>query len=300
MTTMATDHAIPQCIWHAHAELGEGACWSVRHQALFWVDILGRFLYQYTPATGERREWAFRDTVSAVAERQHGKGLVVLLRRGLAFFDPETGKLDLRHRPEPGRVGNRFNDGKCDARGVFWGGSMDFDGIEPSGALYAFDSQGRGRCAVDLRWQVTNGPTWSLDGRTMYFNNTVQRQVVAFDFNPATGQLSCMRNWLRFNVRDGYPDGMTTDAQGYIWIAHWGGSCVSCHDPVSAVEIARIQLPASQITSVAFGGPDLRTLYVTSARVGLSDAQLDTEPLAGSVFAVETQTTGMPANLFIG
>ena len=297
-TTMA--QTLPDCIWNAGAELGEGACWSVRRQALFWVDILGRRLYQYTPATGTQREWSFRDTISAVAERQQGDGLVVLLRRGLAFFDPDTGTVDMCPRPEPGRLGNRFNDGKCDARGDFWGGSMDFDGIEPSGALYRFDADGRGRCVVDVRWPVINGPTWSLDGRTMYLNDTSHRQVVAFDVHPVTGQLSNMRNWLRFTSRDGYPDGMTTDADGCIWIAHWGGACVTCHDPVTAAELQRIPLPTSHITSVAFGGPDLRTLFITSATVGLSDAQLEDEPLAGALFAIETDTTGLPANLFGG
>ena len=118
-----------ECIWPAGATLGEGTCWSPREQSLYWVDILEHKLYRYTPASGERREWRFDDTISAVAERASAPGLVVTLRRGYAFFDPESGTLQRLDEPEPERTANRFNDGKCDAQGRFWGGTMDFEGL---------------------------------------------------------------------------------------------------------------------------------------------------------------------------
>jgi sugar lactone lactonase YvrE len=286
-----------RCVWPAQATLGEGTCWSPSEQALYWVDILGRTLYRHHPATAARAEWQFDEEISAVAERRTGPGLIVTLRSGFALFDPATKSLSPLHNPEPERTGNRFNDGKCDAQGRFWAGTMDFGATHPTGALYRYDPDGR--CTrMDDGYAVSNGPTWSADGRTLYFNDTVHQQVNAFDLDPATGTLSNKRPWLRFGAGEGYPDGMTTDAAGRLWICHWGGSRVTCHDPVSAAELARVDLPTAHITNVAFGGPDLRTLFITSARYELSEAQLADQPLAGSLFAVEIDSPGQAPHRF--
>ena len=287
----------PRVVSDVRATLGEGLCWSAREQAIWSVDILEHRLYRDGAA---HRQWRFDDTISAVAERASQPGLAVALRRGLALFDPADGALTRLDEPEPERAGNRFNDGKCDARGRFWGGTMDFACRAPTGALYCFDAAGHARRAVDLGWIVTNGPTWTLDGRTMLVNDTVQRRIVAYAFDVATGAVGASREWLALAAADGHPDGMTTDAAGRIWIAHWGGACVTCHDPASAAELARIALPTDHITNVAFGGPDMTTLFISSARFELSDAQLAAQPLAGALFAVETDARGLPANLFAG
>jgi xylono-1,5-lactonase len=291
----------PRCIQAAGASLGEGLMWSVREQALYWVDILEKRLFRLDPATGEQDQWRFDEEISALAERENAPGLIVTLRRGFAFFDPADAKAGPQwlHRPEPALLTNRFNDGKCDARGRFWGGTMDFDCVAPSGALYRFDPDGQ--CTQhDSGFAVTNGPTWSLDGRTMYFNDTAQGGIHAYDFDPEQGTLAHRRLWLRFGRRDGLPDGMTTDAAGRLWIAHWAGSCVSCHHPLSGEELGRIALPVSQVTNCTFGGPDLRTLYITSARTGLDPTRLAAEPLAGGLFAVEVDSPGLPAFRFGG
>lgn len=290
----------PQCVWPAGATLGEGTCWSEREQALYWVDILEHRLHRYHPKNNARDSWQFDETISAVAERADAPGLAITLRRGLAFFDPATGDLRRLHEPERERTGNRFNDGKCDAQGRFWAGSMDFGCKEPTGALYRFDADGRGTRVFDAGFAVTNGPTWSRDQRTMYFNDTVNQWIHAFDFDPETGTLGHQRPWLRFSKGDGHPDGMTTDADGRLWIAHWGAACVTCHDPDSAQELLRVPLPTDHITNIAFGGADLRTMFITSARFDLSEAQLQQQPLAGGLFIVETTATGRPANRFAG
>jgi len=283
------------CIWPAGAELGEGTRWSVREQALYWVDILGRQLHRYRPADGARQSWDFDEEISAVAERRDAPGLIVTLRRGFAAFD--GGDVQYLHQPPQEPASNRFNDGSCDARGRFWGGTMDFDCVAPTGALYSYTSGGE--CMRhELGFAVTNGPTWSLDGRTIYVNDTVNGSIHAWDFEADSAALSNPRLWHRFAAGDGLPDGMTTDAAGNLWIAHWGGACVSCHDPVSAAELARIALPTNHITNCAFGGPDLRTLFISSARFGLSARRLQAEPLAGGLFAVSMATPGLPASQF--
>ena len=291
-----------RCVQTLGHELGEGLLWSVREQALYWVDILRCELHRWDPASGANRHWVFDEEISALAERAADPGLFVTLRRGFALFDPA---IDVAprylHQPEPERPGNRFNDGKCDAQGRFWAGSMDFACQAATGALYRFDPDGR--CTRhDDGFAVTNGPTWSDAGQgaAMYFNATIEGTTYRYDSDPATGTVSNKTLWKHWLPADGLPDGMTTDAQGRLWIAHWGGWCVTCHDPVTAAELGRVTLPVSQVTTCAFGGADLRTLFITSARVGLTPEQLAAEPLAGALFAVDTDSLGVPAHLFGG
>jgi len=289
-----------RCIWPAGTTLGEGTLWSVREQALYWVDIHERRLFRLDPASGARSNWLFDEEISALAERENAPGLVVSLRRGLALFDPADGAPPrYLHRPGQEAPGNRFNDGKCDPQGRFWGGSMDIACEQPTGALYRFDPAGGYSREVE-GVTVSNGPTWSPDGRTMHFNDTAKGLSWVYDFDAVEGRPSNRRLWARFGHDQGYPDGMTTDAAGRIWIAHWGGACVSCHDPETAAELCRIPLPTRHITNCAFGGADLRTLFITSARSGLSASQLEAEPLAGGLFAARIDGPGMPAALFGG
>ncbi|SNS77696.1 Sugar lactone lactonase YvrE [Noviherbaspirillum humi] len=286
-----------ECVWDAHAQLGEGPMWSVREQALYWVDILGHRLHRFSPRDG-RRTWQFEQNISTLAERADGNGLMVTLRHGFARFDPASGELTPLHQVEHDQPGNRFNDGKCDSRGRFWAGTMHFDGKEPTGSLYRY-TQEHGHVQVDSGYVVTNGPAWSGDGRTMYHNDSVNGRVYAFDFDPDTGEAGNKRLFLQFGPEDGSPDGMTTDAEGGLWIAHWGASRITRHDPQGKV-LQTIALPCSQITSCAFGGPDLKTLYITSAAVGLSPEQLAKEPQAGGLFAIGLDVAGVPPHPFRG
>lgn len=290
-----------RCVYRADAQLGEGALWSTRHQALWWVDILGRRLHLSRPDGSLRGCWDFDEEVSAVAEQATGTGLLLAMRRGFARFDPfdGDGMPHYLHCPASEGPGNRFNDGRCDAQGRFWAGSMDFDAQLPTGALYRFDPDGQ--CTLQAEgYAVCNGPAWSLDGRTMYFNDTAAGRTLAYACDPSGGLGAC-RLWRQWDAAtDGLPDGMTLDALGRLWIAHWGGGCVTCHDAESGAELQRIDVPATQVTSCAFGGPGLRTLYITTAAVGLDDRARAAQPLAGSLFAVDLDVPGLPAHRYAG
>jgi D-xylonolactonase len=297
-------YASPQCgppqpIWPARAQLGEGLCWSVAQQALYWVDIHGRQLMRLHLPTGERTQWPFDESISAVAERFAGPGLIVALRHRVALFDPASGVLRTLHEAEPELPGNRFNDGKCDAQGRFWVGSMDTACRAQTGSLYRVTD-----AAIDCVWPdnfpVNNGPAWSVDGRAMWLNDTARNRILRGDFDPAIGALSNAAVWLRFDPGDGFPDGMTTDRDGRLWIAHWGGRCVTCHAPDDGRELARIPLPTTNITNVAFGGPELSTLFITSATSELAPEQLAAESLAGALFAVETDAIGCAPHRYAG
>jgi xylono-1,5-lactonase len=286
-----------ECIWNGHAELAEGPLWSQREQALYWVDILGHRLHRHSVRDGQRH-WHFDQEVSAVAERMHGPELLISQRHSLAFFEPEEERLIPLIRIEGGIPANRLNDGKCDARGRFWAGSMDFEAKAPRGALYRIEPNLE--CSrMDSGYPVTNGPTWSLDGRTMYFNDSTHGRVYAFDFDADTGAVSGKRLFLQLSDAEGAPDGMTTDAEGGLWIAHWGAGKLTRRDASGRV-LRTIDVPCSQVSSCTFGGTDLRTLFITTAAVGLSQRQLEQEPLAGGLFAIHLDVAGMPANLFGG
>ncbi|MCW7538334.1 SMP-30/gluconolactonase/LRE family protein [Aquabacterium sp. A7-Y] len=287
-------HSDLLAVWRARAVLGDGLCWSPRRQALYWVDVLAQRLYRYTPATGHRERWYFYEPISAVAECRSERLLLVALGRSLALFDPEANDGYGQVQPLRGAVteapGKPFCDGGCDPQGRFWAGTAEA-GQSGRSALYRCD--GEGRCARLLGGDsaLAHGISWSPDGGTVYLNDGTSC-ICAFDFDAARGQLDKRRDWLRFDAADGQPRGMSVDADGRLWVARWGGGCVSCHAPDDGRELMRVQLPVRQVSDVAFGGAQLRTLYVTTARWGLTPEQQREQPLAGALFAVQTDIPG--------
>jgi sugar lactone lactonase YvrE len=285
------------CVLSAKAQIGEGPWWSAAEQRLYWVDIVGKQVNVFDPATGKNITHTLPDIVTCVAPRaQKNAGLIVSMRTDIAYYDPATGKLTSAATPTE-RAGNRFNDGKCDRQGRLWAGTMgDVDWDAPVGNLYRFD----GKEAVRMEEKIccSNGLGWSPDSKTMYFTESFQHRIFAYDFEATSGTLSNRRVFLKLEPHENaFPDGMTVDAEGYVWCAQPMFGRIARYDPKGVLERV-IELPVSRGTGVMFGGKDLDTLYVTTMRTTLSEDQLAEEPLAGSLLAFKPGVKGIAETPF--
>ncbi|KEO78575.1 SMP-30/gluconolaconase/LRE domain protein [Paenibacillus polymyxa] len=276
----------------AKAKLGEGPSWDQRFQRLFWVDIKGFQLHIYDPSTCTDRTINVGEHIGAVVPYLKNKVIVALIS-GLYCLDIETGAKVLIHDPEEGRLGNRFNDGKCDPAGRFLAGTMSLNGEHAQGALYSLNTKGKVSLLVD-KASISNGLAWSADHRTMYYIDTPTLEVVSFDYDVAQGTIRNKQLVARLDESEGYPDGMTIDAEGMLWVARWGGKRVSRIHPAHGEVIAEVSLPVNCVTSCAFGGEQLDELYITTAQ---DDDSAD-QPLAGGLFMVKTGVKGTPTSYF--
>ena len=281
---------MPELHYNAKATLGEGPAWDAKTQTLYWVDVLEKRIY-----AGSKLFLQLDDFVSCLAPRKDG-GLVIAQRFGFWTFEPETAKLYTLASPKGEPSNNRFNDGKCDPRGRFVAGTMDHNEQETSGSLYSLSPEGRlKKLLKDLR--ISNGIAWSPDCKTMYHIDTPSREVRAFEYDIETGQIANPRVLIHFEETFGWPDGMTTDADGNLWIAMWGGARITQWNP-RGILMEQFGIPAPNPTSCVFGGPNLNELFITTARVGMDAAALKKYPQAGGVFRMETSVTGMPTYEF--
>ena len=285
------------CVSTSRSILGENPLWDEASGRLFSLDCMGRKLFRHDVENGQDEEWPLRRVPGSVALRAMG-GLLMANRQGLAFFDAGTGQLDEIPTPRIDFSREVFNDGKCDSRGRFWTGTMHREVAEPVGALY--------RLGTDLRLTrmadgitLSNGIAWSPDERTLYHCDSRPGLVWAYDYDIEAGTVANRRVHVDFAGRTGRPDGCTVDAEGGLWVAEITAGRVVRFDPAGQ-EAVTLPLPVSKPTSVTFGGPDLRTLFITSMRHGLSDEALAREPLAGAVFAVDPGVAGLPAAPFGG
>ncbi|MEO0005842.1 MAG: hypothetical protein RJA20_38 [Bacteroidota bacterium] len=266
--------------------LGEGPVWDARRSSLFWVDILRGEIHEYRPADGYSHTISFGEYVGAVAPYRDGR-LMAALKSGIVLLDPDTGEREAVGHPEAHLPGNRYNDGKCDPAGRFWVGSMSLQEEPGAGSLYMIDHD-RSITRQLEGVTISNGLAWSNDHRTMYYIDTPTFEVAAFDYDIATGSISNRRVAIRIPETDGYPDGMTTDREGCLWIAHWDGWQVTRWDPHTGRKIHHIPMPAARVTSCAFGGDTGNDLYITSARTGLSEEELGRMRGAGGVWKIQT------------
>lgn len=282
----------PELVLDARADIGEGPAWEARTGSLYWVDIHARHLHIFNPLEGTDRLIDVGEFLGCATPRDAG-GLVLGLCSGFATLDLSTEKLTRLVNPEPHLPGNRFNDGKCDPAGRFLAGTMDDVEIKASGSLYSLAPDGTLKTLISGT-RVSNGLAWSSDYRTFYFIDTPTRVVMAYDYDLATGEIANPRLVVSVPPELGWPDGMTSDIEGMLWVALWGGAKLTRWNPATGQLVAEIPLPAFNVSSCAFGGPDLTDIYVTSARKGISAEQLAKYPLSGGVFCIRTNIRGMP------
>ncbi len=283
------------------ALLGEGPVWDWRTRKLYWVDIEGFAIHQYDPDTRHHVIIDVGQYVGSVAMRTSG-GLIVALKSGFASLDIDSGKISHIADAESHLPGNRFNDGKCDPAGRFWAGSLGLDERVRDGKanLYCLDVDYSVRLMVP-GVTISNGMAWTSDESTMYYIDSQTQKAVAYDFDRASGVISNPRTVIEVDAREkGWPDGMTIDAEGMLWIAHWDGGRVRRWNPHTGEELAEIKVPVSRPTSCVFGGEDFGTLYITTARTGLEPEMLAQQPLAGSLFKCRPGVNGLPMYEFGG
>lgn len=270
-------------------QLAEGIMWHPNEKVLYWVDITPGILHRFDPQSGRTQSWPMGAMIGTVVPASP-EGLVVALESGIVHFTAQEKLIRLCDFPEATELGNRFNDGKCDPSGRLWVGTMNRQARANAGKLYVFDGDSIVPKLENL--SISNGMAWSADQRTFFFIDTVDYAVVAFDFDRQTGTISNKRTVIRVPAGMGAPDGMTIDQEGKLWIALWGGSCVGRWDAGNGRLLETVEVAAPNVTSCTFGGDNLNTLYISTAREGLSEKQLDEFPLSGGLFTYLPETKG--------
>jgi len=278
-----------ECVCAAGAQLGEGPIWSADEKAVWFVDIKGRRIHRYDERARTLRSWSAPQDVGFLVPTAAG-GFICGLKSGLHRFDPTASAFELIALVDTDRPRNRLNDAFVDAAGRLWFGTMDNEETRPTGALYRFDSRGCECC--DDGYVITNGPATSPDGGTLYHIDTLQRVIYAFDLDDS-GSLANRRVFARIDSPGAFPDGPAVDASGCVWVGLYGGWGVNRYSPQGRL-LDKVQLPVANCTKPAFGGDDLKSLYITSAWKGLSDEQRAQQPLAGGLFHLRVDTAGLP------
>jgi sugar lactone lactonase YvrE len=288
-----------QCVLKWDAIVGESPLWHPQESRLYWVDIQGKKVHRFDPASGWNETFNLPDLVTCLAFRKTG-GLLLTLRKNFAFFDLDSDKLEMLAAVEANRQTNRFNDGRVDPQGRFWAGTMgDPAWDQPVGSLYRFDPD-QTVTTMQSRVICSNGTAWSPDGRTMYYTESFRYSIFAYDFDSATGSITNRRTFAEVDRKLGaFPDGLCVDVEGCVWSNQVGIGRVVRYDPAGRIE-RQIQLPVPRAVGCTFGGDDMATLFITSARETMTAQQLQNAPLSGSVFAVNPGVRGLAATSFVG
>ncbi|GGS44202.1 SMP-30/gluconolactonase/LRE family protein [Streptomyces cinerochromogenes] len=273
----------------AEAALGEGPTWDPATGRLVWLDILGMRLHTYDPSSGRRTLRTTPQHVGAAKPRAGG-GLVLNLRDGVGLLDPDDSFRWLHHEPVPGR---RANDAAVAPDGSLWAGTMRYDEAPGGGTLSRLTGDGTVTTVLPDA-TVSNGTGWSPDGRLLYYVDSPTRRVDVFDHDP-DGTVRDRRPLVRIEEGAGFPDGLTVDAEGCVWVALWDGGAVRRYTPAGDLDRV-ITLPTPRTTACAFGGENLTDLYVTTARTGLTSP----DPLAGSLLVIPDAGKGLPQPSFQG
>ncbi|MEO8711054.1 MAG: SMP-30/gluconolactonase/LRE family protein, partial [Parafilimonas sp.] len=273
----------PEIVLDQICELGEGPVWDAENQRILWLDIIRGKIHQYDINTKIHKDFSVGEMVGCIAARESG-GFIAGLESGIAFIDIE--KNSVRHivNPEEG-LDNRFNDGKCDAAGRFWVGTMALSEEENNGNLYVMETDLFITKKIE-NVSISNGIAWNADNTIMYYINTPTNYVFAFDYSLETGDINNQRVVIDLTHESGFADGMTIDEEGMLWIAFYDGWRVARYDPHTGNLLQQIELPAANVTCCTFGGADFNDLYITTASKEMSDEDLQKQPDAGKLFVV--------------
>jgi sugar lactone lactonase YvrE len=274
--------------------LGESPLWDEHAQCLYWLDIRRPALRRLCPATGQVESWPLPGLAGSIALTDDHR-LLVALPEKIVLFDPANGEMTAFVEPPTQLDGHRFNDGRCDARGRFWVGSMHNVTRAPEGVLYCLEGSGP---LVPVRTGVCipNSLAFSPDGRTMYFADSLRYSIFAYDYDLATGAMGNERVFAA-STAPAFADGSAVDAEGFLWNAQFNGGQLVRYAPDGRIDLV-LPLPVQRPTCCAFGGPDLDLLYITTASQNMSEADLQAEPLAGALLVIQVGVRGLPEPRF--
>jgi len=278
--------------------LGESPLWHPLENCLYWVDIVAATLYRLNVADKSLQEFGMPSQIGSIAWRAKG-GLIAALSNHFAYVDTQVGSTQMIASPLRGQYGVMFNDGKCDRQGRFWAGTKDIEEQNPLGSLYCLDTAANVTEILRHNFTVSNGIAWSLDNSQMYICDSPSRKIYQYEFDSITGQLGKFRIFAEVPESKGFPDGLTVDDEDHVWSCHWDGWQITRYDPTGDI-VGVIPMPIPRPTSCCFGGPDFKTLYVTSASVGLSASDLQDAPQTGHVFAVQLGVQGLAEPAYRG
>jgi len=279
-------------------EIGETPIWVAKEQALYWIDYERCTVYRYDSKTGEYQTFEVARAITGLYPRASG-GWIAATRTGIAFWEQHTNEFTFVVDPEADTPQVCCNDAVIDRQGRFLVGTMnEQDFNAPDGSLYRLDTNGSLQ-RLDSGFAVCNGMGLSLDGRTLYLTDMFHHQILAYDYDLSTGNVSHQRPFVRVPEETGVPDGLIVDSEDFIWSAHWGGWRITRYDPAGKIE-REIRLPVENVTCLGFGGVDLDELYVTTAWSDLSKQERKKQPLAGDLFRIKTDVKGLPESEFLG
>ncbi|MCA0448487.1 MAG: SMP-30/gluconolactonase/LRE family protein [Proteobacteria bacterium] len=284
------------CAFPGTTFIGDSPVWDTRARRLLWVDILAPAIHSGDPKTGIDTTTLMPSLVGSIVPREKG-GLVAAMQTGLAFVSDRAEVTPIVH-PEADKPPNRLNDGKCDSRGRFWFSSMSMQREPGKGALYRLDPDLK-LVTVETGLTICNGPDWNLADNRMYLTDAIRNRVLVYPYDSATGAIGTPEILTQLPEDGGAPGGLAIDLEDHIWTPMWDDGEVLRIAPDGKI-VTRIHVPALKPASVAFGGDDLGTLYVTSARIRMSATQIERAPLTGSVFAIRAGVRGRPPNRFAG
>ena len=282
--------------YETDAALGEGALWNHNTNTLYWIDIEGKTLNIYDPKTNKNRAIATPSRIGTVVPTEDGNTLVAL-EDGVYKLNTTTEEITRFADMSEPLKDRRLNDGKCDPAGRFWVGSMHMAQKAKEAKLYAVKNSETVTVMVDSV-TISNGIVWTSDKSTMYYIDTPTSEIKAYDYDNATGNITNPRVAVKIPEDLGYPDGMATDAEDMVWVGMWNGNAVIRFNPKTGEVLQKIEVPAHNVTSCAFGGDNLETLYITSAKLDMTEEEEKAYPLSGSVFKVKPGVRGVKSNAY--